>query len=77
MKKHYNFYAVAKGRCAGIYSSWSECLSQVDGFKHNSFKGFNTLVEAVNFMVTAGLSVQEIDIVETEGEVKMKMKMKG
>lgn len=72
MKKHYNFYAVAKGRCAGIYSSWSECLSQVDGFKHNSFKGLNTLAEAVNFMVTAGLSVQEIDIVETEGEVKMK-----
>ena len=72
MKKHYNFYAVAKGRCAGIYSSWSECLSQVDGFKHNSFKGFSTLAEAVNFMVTAGLSVQEIDIVVTEGEVKMK-----
>ena len=39
MKKHYNFYAVAKGRCAGMYSSWSECLSQVDGFKHNSFRG--------------------------------------
>ena len=72
MKKHYNFYAVAKGRCVGIYSSWSECLTQVDGYKHNSFKGFNTLAEAVNFMVTAGISVQEIDIIVNEGEVIMK-----
>ena len=72
MKKIFNFYAVAKGRCTGIYSSWSECLSQVDGYKHNSFKGFNSLAEAVNFMVTAGISVQDIDYVETEGEVIMK-----
>ena len=42
------------------------------GYKHNSFKGFNTVAEAVNFMFTAGISVQEIDFVETEGEVLMK-----
>ena len=33
---------------------------------------FNTLAEAVNFMVTAGISVQDIDYIETEGEVIMK-----
>ena len=72
MKKIFNFDAVAKGRCTVIYSSWSECLSQVDGYKHNSFKGFNTLDMAVNFMVTAGISVQDIEYFETEGEVIMK-----
>ena len=44
--------------------------SQADGYKHYSFKGFNTQTEAVNFMITAGISVQEIDFVETEAIMK-------
>lgn len=60
MKKNssHNLYAVAKGWNTGIFTSWSECHRQVDGFKHNSFKGFNTLEGAVDFMIRAGMSAK-------------------
>ena len=72
MKSHHNYYAVAKGRIPGIYSSWSECQVQVDGFKHNSFKGFNSVGEAANFMIKGGISLNEIDLVDGEGEVLLR-----
>jgi ribonuclease HI len=40
------FYAVARGRCPGIYNSWEECKKHTDGFKGAVFKSFNTLQEA-------------------------------
>ena len=66
MKSHHNFYAVVKGRNPGIYSSWTECQQQVDGLKHNSFKGFNSLREATDFMLWGGMSLNEIDLVDGE-----------
>ena len=45
---------------------------QVDGFKHNSFKGFPTLEGAVNFMRRAGTDMGDIDFVEGEGEIVLR-----
>lgn len=49
-KKQY--YAVAKGRNAGIYRTWDETARQVLGFKNAVFKGFVTLSEAQQFFDT-------------------------
>lgn len=67
-----NYYTVAKGRSTGIFDTWSECQRQVDGFKHNSFKGFPTLESAVNFMRKAGIDMRNIQFVEGEGEVVLR-----
>ena len=67
-----NYYAVAKGRSTGIFNSWSECQRQVDGFKHNSFKGFCTMEGAIDFMRKAGIAIDDIDVVEEEGDVLLR-----
>ena len=74
MKKQldFSYYAVAKGRSTGIFNSWSQCQRQVDGFKHNSFKGFSTLEGAIDFMRKAGIPTEEIDVVEEEGDVLLR-----
>ncbi|NOU52866.1 ribonuclease HI [Pseudoalteromonas sp. JBTF-M23] len=40
------YYVVWQGRKTGIFSSWAECKSQVDGFTGAKFKSFPTLNEA-------------------------------
>lgn len=45
-----NFYAVKRGMCPGIYSSWDECRAQVDGFPGAEFKGFATKEEACDIL---------------------------
>ena len=74
MKKHTNVncYAVAKGPSTGIFNSWSECQRQEDGFKHNSFKGFATLEGAIDFMRKAGIAMEDIKVVEEEGDVLLR-----
>ena len=44
------FYAVAKGRKAGIFETWDECKAQVDGFSASRYKSFKTRQEAVAFL---------------------------
>uniref|UniRef100_A0A182Q4X8 Ribonuclease H1 n=1 Tax=Anopheles farauti TaxID=69004 RepID=A0A182Q4X8_9DIPT len=44
------FYAVAKGRQVGIYGTWPECQTQVNGFTGARFKKFNTQAEAQYFI---------------------------
>lgn len=44
------YYAVKKGREPGIYESWDECKSQVDGYKNAIFKSFKSKEEALSFM---------------------------
>ena len=39
-KTKWNFYAVARGRQVGLYPTWNECKTQVDGYKGARFKGF-------------------------------------
>lgn len=44
------FYAVAKGRSPGIYSTWAEAKKQVDGFKFPKYRKFETREEAEAFI---------------------------
>ncbi|MCR4831128.1 MAG: ribonuclease H family protein [Pseudobutyrivibrio sp.] len=43
-------YAVRIGRTPGIYNTWDEAKSQVDGFKGARYKSFTTMAEAKAFM---------------------------
>ena len=73
MKKQLDisYYGVVKGRSTGIFNSLSQCQRQVDGHKHNNFKGFSTLEGAIDFMRKAGIPTEEIDVVE-EGDVLLR-----
>lgn len=44
------YYAVKVGKTPGIYLSWEECKSQVDGFKGAVYKSFKTIHEAQLFL---------------------------
>ncbi|CAH2241934.1 jg17118 [Pararge aegeria aegeria] len=48
------FYAVAKGRTSGIFSTWPDCESQVKGFPGARYKKFDTVVAAQDFIDTHG-----------------------
>jgi viroplasmin and RNaseH domain-containing protein len=37
---------VYRGRVPGVYVHWEDCLKQVNMFKGNSYKGYNTMAEA-------------------------------
>ena len=39
-------YAVKRGRMTGLFTSWDECKTQVDGFAGAIYKGFTSLQEA-------------------------------
>ena len=44
------YYAVAKGRKTGVYTTWGECETQVKGFSGAVYKSFATETEAKRFM---------------------------
>lgn len=44
------YYAVRIGKTPGIYTSWSECKAQVDGFPCAAFKSFQTREAAQSFI---------------------------
>ncbi|APX71344.1 ribonuclease H family protein [Companilactobacillus allii] len=44
------YYAVRRGKNPGIYRSWAECKSQVDGFTGARYKSFTTEAEAKEFL---------------------------
>lgn len=44
------FYGVKKGNEIGIFTNWQDCYKQIHGFKGAMYKGFETLVEAENYM---------------------------
>ncbi|XP_076232472.1 ribonuclease H1 isoform X2 [Calliopsis andreniformis] len=45
-----SYYAVAKGRNPGIYSTWDQCKEQVHQYSGPVFKKFNSQTEAENFI---------------------------
>jgi hypothetical protein len=45
----YSFYAVRRGRTPGIYTSWSDCKTQVHGVS-NEYRGFETLSAAQAYL---------------------------
>lgn len=44
------YYAVRKGKCVGIYNTWDECKSQVNGFSGAEYKSFLNLEEANEYI---------------------------
>ena len=44
------FYAVKKGKRVGIYNTWDECKSQVNGFSGAEYKSFLTMDEAKEYV---------------------------
>ncbi len=44
------FYAVRKGKCVGIYNTWDECKSQVNGFSGAEYKSFLSKDEAEEYI---------------------------
>ncbi|CAI4232664.1 unnamed protein product [Auanema sp. JU1783] len=44
------YYAVARGRNVGIYSTWDMCKVQVDGFNNARYKKFASISEAAAFV---------------------------
>lgn len=48
--KSSKFYAVAIGKNAGVYESWSECQVQTEGFSKALYKSFPTRIAAEEFV---------------------------
>ncbi|RPD56755.1 ribonuclease H-like protein [Lentinus tigrinus ALCF2SS1-6] len=48
------FYAVARGRVPGVYSTWGECQQQVSGFTGNKHQKFPTLEQAKAYLAQHG-----------------------
>ncbi|TBU26309.1 Caulimovirus viroplasmin-domain-containing protein, partial [Dichomitus squalens] len=49
------FYAVAKGRVPGIYTTWDECQQQVTGLTGNKHQKFLTLEHAKSYLSQHGI----------------------
>uniref|UniRef100_A0A061SMA3 Ribonuclease H n=1 Tax=Tetraselmis sp. GSL018 TaxID=582737 RepID=A0A061SMA3_9CHLO len=65
------WYAVARGRASGVFSSWAECEKQVKGFKGALFKGFPNKHLAENFImqnVASPCTPSRIGVSRTEHE---------
>ena len=49
-----HFYCVARGRTNGIFTDWSKCEISVHRFHNAVHKGFQTLEQAIHFMMATG-----------------------
>ncbi|KAK3103528.1 hypothetical protein FSP39_019889 [Pinctada imbricata] len=58
------FYAISKGKRCGIFKQWSQAKPLVDKFPGAAYKGFNTLNDAVNFMILGDIQLPDILIFE-------------
>lgn len=61
------YYAVKVGKKPGIYSSWSECKKQVDGFSGATYKSFSSLKEAEDFLA---FKLESTKIIENDTNSK-------
>lgn len=53
------FYAVKKGRTTGIFSTWEECKSSVNGYSGAQYKSFSTKEEAETYLGKDQMPVAE------------------
>lgn len=44
-----NWYVVHRGKVPGVYNSWEECQKQVNDYRNNNYKGFQTRNEAKDY----------------------------
>jgi ribonuclease HI len=54
------YYAVAKGREIGIYTTWTECKEMINGYSRPIFKKFDTKNEAEIFIIHNSEEVKEV-----------------
>lgn len=66
------YYAVRKGKTAGIYMNWDDCKAQVQGFSGAEYKSFPTITEAEAYMSGA---VKNSIQVENEGGIPVTDKL--
>ncbi|CAG9536231.1 unnamed protein product [Cercopithifilaria johnstoni] len=45
------YYAVARGRCTGVYKTWPECERQVRGYQNARYKKFAAQSDALAFIL--------------------------
>lgn len=45
-----SFYAIAKGKKTGVFTSWNECKIYIEGFDNPVYKKFETIEEATEFI---------------------------
>src|SRR2546426_11069448 len=50
MAQKKKFYAVRCGHKHGVYRTWEECKTQVDGYSKADYKGFSTLKDAEDYL---------------------------
>ena len=48
------YYAVRVGKMPGIYLTWDDCKSMVDGYPGAVYKSFTNIEEAERFLATGG-----------------------
>lgn len=48
------YYAVARGRSSGVYTSWNACKEQVNGYSGAKYKSFSTPQEARAWVASGG-----------------------
>ena len=65
-KAQTKFYAVARGRQVGIFTTWAKCCKSVDGFSHNQYKGTESLEQAVEMLDLNGINHSEIQEIQEE-----------
>ncbi len=57
------FYSVACGRTQGIFLQWSAAKAQVDKYPGATHKGFETLEDAIDFMLAHSYTtIEDIDV---------------
>eukprot|EP00294_Goniomonas_avonlea_P004554 CAMPEP_0114555340 /NCGR_PEP_ID=MMETSP0114-20121206/8699_1 /TAXON_ID=31324 /ORGANISM="Goniomonas sp, Strain m" /LENGTH=95 /DNA_ID=CAMNT_0001740463 /DNA_START=3 /DNA_END=290 /DNA_ORIENTATION=- len=49
-------YAVKEGRNPGVYKTWSEAKTQVDGYSGAKYKGFSSYSGAAEYMASGSSS---------------------
>jgi len=64
----WSYYAVAKGRKVGLFTTWDDCKKQVNGFKGARFKGFHSKDDAEKFISSNG-SIKAIVESKITGEL--------
>jgi hypothetical protein len=52
VSEQFSYYGVAKGRKPGIYTTWLYAHKQVNRFPGNVYKGFHSLRECIDFLVS-------------------------
>lgn len=60
------FYAVRKGKKTGIFNTWDECKSQVNGYSGAEYKSFTTIEEAKEYI---GLN-KKLEKIDNENRVE-------